>query len=104
MLKTKSVKSMSPRWGFHGRGHRRHVASNVPTLAFTPMGAVVEVVSINAGARLYSRLSELGIIPGERIHVVMNQNGYIVVELRGVRYGLSPGIASKIIVRPVAGV
>ena len=95
---------MSPRWGFHRHGRRRHVVPNAPTLALTPMGAVVEVVSINAGARLYSRLFELGIIPGERIHVIMNQNGYIVVELRGVRYGLSPGIASKIIVRPVVGV
>ena len=95
---------MSPRWGFHGRGRHRRKISNAPTLAFAPMGAVVEVVSVNAGARLYSRLSELGIIPGERVHVVMNQNGYIVVELRGVRYGLSPGIASKVIVRPVTGV
>ena len=95
---------MPPRWGFHGYGRRRHISANTPTLAFVPMGAIVEVVSVNAGARLYSRLSELGIIPGERIHVVMNQNGYIVVELRGVRYGLSPGIASKIIVKPVAGV
>ena len=90
------------RWGWR-KGKRR--GAPIPTgtipLSQTSPELLVEVVSLNLPPRLSIRMSELGLIPGNRVKVIMNQMGYVVIETLGSRYGLNPRITSNIYVKPL---
>ena len=45
----------------------------------------------------------MGIYPGAVVEVLSNWSGPVVVSVGGVRLGLGPGVAHKILVEPVWG-
>ncbi|MCD6491632.1 MAG: ferrous iron transport protein A [Candidatus Korarchaeota archaeon] len=48
-----------------------------------------------------AKTRRIGFVPGQVFEVVFNNRGYIVVEIRGSRFGISPGIARKIFIEGV---
>ncbi len=89
-------------WWRHGKRRRwltpPAIAGTIP-LSAAPPNSIVEVVSLNLPYGLTIRMSELGITPGAKLRVALNQMGYVVVELLGSKYGLNPRISSSIYVR-----
>ncbi|HKZ39855.1 MAG TPA: FeoA family protein [Candidatus Hodarchaeales archaeon] len=63
-------------------------------------GTYLEINTILAEQRRSSRLSELGLLPGERIRVVQSVGGYVVIDIRSARYGVSASVSDKIVVSP----
>ncbi|MGQ4832300.1 MAG: FeoA family protein [Candidatus Asgardarchaeia archaeon] len=91
-------------WHRHGKARRwftppPSIPGAVP-LSMVPPNSLVEVVTLNLPYGLTIRMSELGITPGAKLKVVLNQMGYVVIEILNSRYGLNPRISSNIFVRP----
>ena len=62
-------------------------------------GTPLKVERILGGHRLTSRLSAMGIIPGEIVTVLQNDNGGpILLDVKGTRVALGRGIAVAVIV------
>ena len=57
---------------------------------------VVIVKKIIAGHKAHRFLADLGIHEGEKIRVVKNDVGPIIVEVKGTRVAIGRGLASKI--------
>jgi Fe2+ transport system protein FeoA len=71
-------------------------------LAHARQGKKLEVVDILGGHRLVSRLSSMGIVPGDFIQVIYQTwGGPMTIIVKGVRIALGRGIAHKIEVREV---
>ena len=85
-----------------------HQATAVPThlgdqclpLAMTAVGDCVWVVQIKGGHNLIRRLTDLGVVPGNKITVVSRtESGSVIVGLsQGCRIGLGAGMAHKVMV------
>ena len=69
---------------------------NVAPLTDVTSGKRAIVIDVDADGRYERRLRELGFVSGSTIEVLNNKHGYIMVRLRGVKYGLSPEIARMI--------
>jgi ferrous iron transport protein A len=68
-------------------------------LATVQPGTTVHVSAVGAGYGLKSRLTSMGLIPGNDIKVVRNSsNGPLLVEVMGCRLMLGRGMALKIMV------
>jgi ferrous iron transport protein A len=50
----------------------------------------------------FSKLLEMGLVPGAKLTVVYNAKEPIIISINGSKYALGKGLASKIIVREVA--
>lgn len=70
-------------------------------LAFASPNRCVEVVEISGGRSIDLRLKEIGIFPGVRIKVILNEGGPVVVSLQNSRFALGRGIALKIFVKEI---
>ena len=57
---------------------------------------IVVVETINSGFRAQRFLADLGIHEGEKIRVVKNDTGPIIVEVKGTRVAVGRGLAKKI--------
>ena len=56
-------------------------------------------VSANGGRGVIQRLTDMGLIPGERLMVLHNSGfGPVTVTIKGAKVALGHGLASKIIV------
>ncbi|MCD6512214.1 MAG: FeoA domain-containing protein [Thermoplasmata archaeon] len=54
------------------------------------------VLQINCGPTCKSKLSSLGILPGEVVRVVNNAGGPVIVNVKDTRIALGRGMAMKI--------
>ncbi|MDD2239398.1 MAG: FeoA family protein [Kiritimatiellae bacterium] len=62
-------------------------------------GSTVRLRGIRAGRELATRLSAMGFVPGEMLHVQCNaRSGPLVVAVKGCRMILGRGMADKIAV------
>ena len=69
------------------------------TLSKIESGKTVQMVSIEGGRNLKSRLASMGLISGVKIKVVRNSsNGPFIVVVKGSRLVLGRGMAQKIVV------
>ena len=59
---------------------------------------IVLIHAINAGRKAHRFLADLGLHVGERIRIVKNDTGPIIIEIKGTRVALGRGLAGKIIV------
>ena len=58
--------------------------------------SIVIVKKIIAGYKAHRFLADLGIHEGEKIRIVKNDVGPIIVEVKGTRVAIGRGLASKI--------
>lgn len=61
-----------------------------------PENAVATVKAIKAGFKAIRFLADLGIHEGEKIRVVKNDVGPVIVEVKGTRVAIGRGLAGKI--------
>ncbi len=60
------------------------------------------VVSISAGWQAAKRLSDLGLVPGTKVKIIRRAIlGPIEIEVRGSKFVLGRGLASKVLVEPL---
>ena len=62
-------------------------------------GSEVIICDIDGGRMLRGRLADLGLCPGERLKVVHNTRGSVIVEHRDCRFALGRGVSTKVMVR-----
>ena len=58
--------------------------------------AVMTVKAIKAGFKAIRFLADLGIHEGEKIRIVKNDIGPVIVEVKGTRVAIGRGLAGKI--------
>jgi len=71
------------------------------TLDLVPSGTEVVVKEIQAGCGLKSRLYGLGIFPGEKVKVIKNDRGPILLKVGNTKLAIGRGEAKKILVEVV---
>jgi len=93
---------------FFERGNEvRRMDSILATLSPTPLGDVpdgveVQILEVQSGQALRSRLACLGFLPGARLRVIQNtRHGPVLVVVRSSRVALGRGEAGRILVQPV---
>jgi len=69
-------------------------------LSDAKQGTTITIRKVVAGSALLTRLAELGIYEGGKVHVVKNDHGPIVLEVLGGRMAIGRGQAKKIEVSP----
>ena len=71
-------------------------------LTMTRAGETVFVTAVEAGHKLKTRLSSMGLLPGVEVRVVSNNaRGPFIVAVGDTRLALGRGMAHKILVEPV---
>lgn len=65
-------------------------------------GKTVELISIEGGFCMEKRLSELGLLPGEKINILSNFGvGHIMIIVKGSKLALGRGLAEKLLVKEI---
>lgn len=65
----------------------------------------VKIVSTGDDIECMKRLAELGFLPGETMHIVVNnRDSYVIVESNRGRFGLPKEIAESILVEEVSSI
>lgn len=80
-------------------GTTESMAVRQPRLSEAGAGKQVKIVGFNGGRGLISRLTSMGILPGEDVEVICNAGGPIIVSVKGSRVSLGRGMARKIIIK-----
>jgi ferrous iron transport protein A len=70
-------------------------------LTMALVGQTVAFVRAQGGRGLTHRLAEMGLTPGEAIHVLNRGPGPFIVVVRGTRLMLGRGMVHRILVRPM---
>jgi ferrous iron transport protein A len=58
----------------------------------------VTISDVDGGRSLRGRLAELGLYPGERLRVVHNNGGAVIIEHRDCKFALGRGVSRKVLV------
>jgi ferrous iron transport protein A len=58
----------------------------------------VTITEVDAGRMLRGRLAELGLYPGERLRIVHNNGGAVIIEHRDCKFALGRGVSQKVLV------
>ena len=67
------------------------------TLTESPLDVTLTVSCIDAGQGATSRLTSMGILPGEDLKLLSRgQHGPLVVEVKGTRVAIGRGLAVKV--------
>ena len=63
-------------------------------------GSKLTFISVNGGMGVMRKLTDMGLIPGEKIKVLHNTgHGQVTVHIKGSKVALGHGLAQKIVVR-----
>ena len=57
---------------------------------------ILTIVNIIAGNKAHRFLADLGIHAGEKIKIIKNDSGPVVIEVKGTRVAIGRGLAAKI--------
>ena len=57
---------------------------------------ILTIININAGSKAHRFLADLGIHTGEKIKVIKNDSGPVVIEVKGTKVAIGRGLAAKI--------
>lgn len=77
-------------------------AKELLSLADSRVGQELVLVSVNGGKRMQERLISMGFPTGCSFHVQHNNRGSVVIGCACNRLAIGPGMAAKLMVRPVA--
>ena len=67
-------------------------------LHYVKEGVVVRIAQINSGRGMMSRLNNMGLFIGQKLQVVRNSHGHIIVAQDNLRLALGRGMSSRIMV------
>ncbi len=81
---------------FHIISWRGKSVNDTRILIDLEANCIYTVSKINAGHKAHRFLADLGIHEGEKIRVVKNDSGPVIVEVKGTRVAIGRGLASKI--------
>jgi Fe2+ transport system protein FeoA len=70
-------------------------------LAMVGLGQTVKLTEMIGKDKLTRRLIDLGLTPGVELRVIQNQDGRLILAVRGSRVVLGQGMAHKIMVQPI---
>jgi ferrous iron transport protein A len=70
-------------------------------LAFTPIGKEVVIEQCNAQGKIKRHIENLGLIPGERITLVAENAGNLIIKIHESRLAINRALASRIYVTDV---
>lgn len=69
-------------------------------LAQAKTGSVVVFLSASGGNQIIRKITDLGLIPGEKIKIIQNSgHGQVTVCIKGGKFAIGHGFAKKIAVR-----
>ena len=57
---------------------------------------ILTIVHIHSGSKAHRFLADLGIHAGEKIKVIKNDSGPVIIEVKGTRVAIGRGLAAKI--------
>lgn len=57
---------------------------------------IMTIVNILAGSKAHRFLADLGIHTGEKIKVIKNDSGPVIIEVKDTRVAIGRGLAAKI--------
>ncbi len=60
--------------------------------------SVVKILKLIGKEDVQKRIQELGFVPDSELKIIVNNNGELLVEIKGARVAISKNIASKILV------
>ena len=72
--------------------------SKTVSLISCQIGKIATVKKINAGYKAHQFLADLGVHEGEKVRIVKNDFGPIIVEIKDTRVAIGRGLAEKITV------
>lgn len=77
---------------------------DINTLDKSPRGSFVRIVAISGGRMARQKLTDLGIIPGEKLKIIRNDgSGPVLVALYDSKVAVGSGLAQKVRVIPADG-
>jgi Fe2+ transport system protein FeoA len=68
------------------------------TLNSVNAGSEYRLVALNASAKTRSKLETLGLVPGERIHVLSSTSAGLIIEVKQSRLAIAHDLAGSIVV------
>lgn len=78
---------------------KQTIHQNSMLLTDTPIEIPLTVTAVNAGRVAQSRLTSMGVLPGEKLTVLRNDtNGPLVLEVKGTRVAIGRGLCQKVMV------
>ena len=80
-------------------GNNTHTSNSEMPLSMVDQDTNVVIKFINGGSNAVKRLTEMGLIPGEKIAVVRSiGHGPVIVLVKGSRMAIGHGLAMKVMV------
>lgn len=73
-------------------------AASLTPLTFAGQGQTVSIGKIRGNDELLRHLTELGFVVGADVRVVADQNGNLIVEVKGTRVAINRATAGRILV------
>lgn len=78
---------------------KQTIHRNSMLLTDTPIEIPLIVTAVNAGRTAQARLTSMGVLPGEKLTVLRNDNGGpLVLEVKGTRIAIGRGLCEKVMV------
>lgn len=68
------------------------------TLNMVGVGGVHRIIGCRADDKVRRQLETLGLVPGETVHVISENNGSIIIEVKSSRLALGKTMADSLIV------
>ncbi|WMJ76192.1 MULTISPECIES: FeoA family protein [unclassified Sedimentibacter] len=69
------------------------------SLAMVALGDTIEVLGYRGKDDMKRRLQDMGLVKGERIQVIGENQGGLILLVKGVKVALNKGLASLIMVK-----
>jgi Fe2+ transport system protein FeoA len=69
-------------------------------LASVPPGQQVRIIGFSGGRMMRARLMAMGLNLGQKVDILQNNRGLIIVSVNGVRVALGRGVSQKILTVP----
>ncbi len=66
-------------------------------LTFLKSGEQAHVLKVRGSGEIHHHLENLGFVPGAELHVVSEQSGNLIIEIKGAQIALDKTAASRVI-------
>ena len=60
--------------------------------------SIVKIIKLIGKEETQKRIRELGFVPDSELRIIVNNNGELLIEIKGARIAIGKNIASKILI------